>query len=109
MSYPEIKIIIIDDHPTIISGIKNMFRNKVDNIKVVVSMIPDSILPRVVVIRDSFFWFIMLFFDQHFSKTVYIFDAWAYGTNWPIIQKEKPDLVVLEIFGPHLRHLIKPF
>ena len=71
-----------------------------------VKVVADSSLPKVVVIRDSFFIQMMPFFEQNFRKTVYIFDAWMYDLNWDIIRAEKPDLVVLEVFEPHVPEIL---
>jgi alginate O-acetyltransferase complex protein AlgJ len=74
-----------------------------------VKVVADSSLPKVVVIRDSFFIQMMPFFEENFRKTVYLFDAWMYELNWDIIQKEKPDIVVLEVVEPNIKSLIRVY
>jgi len=66
----------------------------------------DTTLLKVVVIRDSFFTSLIQNFSQHFSKSVYIFDAWEYKSNFDIIENEKPDLVILEIVATNLLNLV---
>ena len=67
--------------------------------------IPDHSLPRAVVIRDSFFASLIPLFSEHFSRSVYIFDAWKYGPNPEITGHEKPDIVLLEIYTPNLLNI----
>ena len=67
-----------------------------------VRSIPDNSLPRIVVIRDSFFTPLIGLFSENFSRSVYIFDGWKYGPNYDIVENEKPDIVLLEIFEPNL-------
>ena len=67
---------------------------------------PDKTLPRIVVIRDSFFTPLMGLFNENFSRSVYIFDGWQYGPNYEIIENEKPDIVLLEVFEPHLSNVL---
>ncbi len=71
-----------------------------------VSLVPDSSLPKALVIRDPYFTPMIPFFGQNFRKTVYIFDAWMYDLNWDIIQKEKPDVVLLEVYEPNIKNII---
>lgn len=59
--------------------------------------VKDDSLPSAVFIRDSYMDFNLMFFQEHFRRSVYIFDAWEYGTNYSIIKSEKPDIVVLSI------------
>jgi alginate O-acetyltransferase complex protein AlgJ len=66
----------------------------------------DPSLPKVLVIRDSFTNALMPFLDETFRKTVYIFDGWQYDDNKVIVDNEKPDIVLLIIFEPHISHLI---
>lgn len=56
---------------------------------------------KILIIRDSFGYYITQFLKEHFRETVSIFDAWEYKLNPEIIEKEKPDIVlflVLESF-----------
>ena len=66
----------------------------------------DPALPKALVIRDSFTNAMMPFFDETFRKTVYIFDSWQYDYHKMIVENEKPDLVLLIIYEPHISHLI---
>lgn len=70
--------------------------------------VDDGKLPKAVVIRDSYTNAMIPFLKENFSKSVYIFDEWQYRFHPEIIKNEKPDLVILIIFEPHLRNLLKP-
>ncbi len=70
------------------------------------TLVADTTLPSIVVIRDSFFGSLLPFFSDSFQKSLYIFDAWMYGTNFDIISKENPDIVLLEVYEPLLDHLL---
>ena len=72
----------------------------------VVKETDDPTLPKVLVIRDSFTNAMMPFLDETFRKTVYIFDSWKYNFNEVIVESEKPDIVLLVIYEPHISHLI---
>lgn len=57
--------------------------------------------PKILIIRDSFGYYVDQFLKENFRATVCIFDAWEYKLNPEIIKREKPDLVlflVLESF-----------
>lgn len=64
-------------------------------------------LPDVFFVRDSYVVFQENFLKYHFNKSVYIFDAWQYARNFDLIEKEQPDIVILEIYEPHIRNLIR--
>lgn len=51
-------------------------------------------LPKAVVYRDSFFNLMMPYFSENFKECIYI---WSYEMSDEIIQKEKPDFVILEM------------
>lgn len=68
---------------------------------------PDSSLPKLLVIRDSFFTLTMPFFRENFSRMTVIWDAWQYLDNLEIIDKEKPDAVLLMIVEPFIPELLK--
>jgi hypothetical protein len=55
-------------------------------------------LPDILVIRDSFGNALIPFLSESFDHSVYIFDAWNYTLNEPIIQSENPDIMVYLIF-----------
>jgi hypothetical protein len=61
--------------------------------------------PKIVVIRDSFGEKVMPFLSPWFRESLFIFDAWQYGSNDTIIQQEKPDIVLLLIYEPHIRNI----
>jgi hypothetical protein len=71
-----------------------------------VSTTNNKTLPRIVVIRDSFFFPLMGLFNENFDRSVYIFDAWKYGPNYKIIENEKPDIVLLEVYEAHLSNVL---
>jgi alginate O-acetyltransferase complex protein AlgJ len=72
----------------------------------VVKTTGDSTLPSTVIIRDSYTNTLMEFFDESFNTNTYIFDAWRYDRNEAIIADQKPDIVLLIIFEPHISHLV---
>ncbi|HTX88560.1 MAG TPA: hypothetical protein VMC08_06185 [Bacteroidales bacterium] len=71
--------------------------------------VEDPSLPVGLVIRDSFGFPLMPFLDENFRKSVYIFDSWRYGFHKEIIEKLKPDLVLVVIYEPHLLNVIDPY
>ena len=64
---------------------------KQKNIK---SQIKNSQLPKAIVYRDSYFNLIMPYFSENFSECTYI---WSYEMSQEVIDKEKPDFVILEM------------
>lgn len=62
---------------------------------------------KVLVIRDSFGQFIMPFFNETFSETLFIFDAWKYGVNKEIIERFQPDIIVFLTFEIHTDNVLK--
>ena len=71
-----------------------------------VNEIKDSNLPKIVVISDSFGGIMFPFLSESFSKTVKIFDSWQYKLNEEVIKNEKPDVVLLIVWEPHLRSIL---
>lgn len=67
---------------------------------------PDTSLPRIVVIRDSFFTALLPYMSENFSKSVYIFDNWKYERQEEIVKMEKPDIVLLEILESNLSQIL---
>ena len=61
--------------------------------------------PKILVIRDSYCAAIIPFLTPWFKESVLIFDAWQYGSNDDIIRQEKPDIVLLMIYEPHIRNI----
>jgi hypothetical protein len=45
-------------------------------------------------IHDSFGSTLIPFFNEHFSKSVYIFDGWQHAFNEEIVLNEKPDIYI---------------
>jgi hypothetical protein len=62
-------------------------------------------LPKAVIIRDSFFGSLLPMVSENFNRSVYIFDSWKYRFNLDIIEAEKPDVVILEIYEPHISNI----
>lgn len=70
-----------------------------------VFVMEDDNLPKLLMTRDSFGEMIIPYLSEHFSKSVYIFDAWRHNLNRDIVMKEKPDIYVqfvLEMFIPNI-------
>ena len=69
-------------------------------------------LPKLLMIRDSFGKTVIPYLNEHFSKSVYIFDGWHHEFNEEIVLNEKPDIyiqLVLEMFIPNIqKHTKKP-
>jgi hypothetical protein len=68
----------------------------------------DTELPKMVFIRDSYGEVLMPYLKENFSRSLFIFDAWQYGFNKEIMEAEKPDIVVLEIFEPYIFNMLEP-
>jgi hypothetical protein len=62
-------------------------------------------LPKVLVIRDSFFHLLVPMISESFSRSVFIWDKWQYGANLKIVENEKPDVVILEMYSSFLLNL----
>jgi hypothetical protein len=58
-----------------------------------------------VVIRDSFGGYLIPYLSSWFRESVFLFDNWEYRANDTIIQQEKPDIVLLMVYEPHLRKI----
>ncbi len=71
----------------------------------IVKNIDDELLPTAVIIRDSFTDFMLQFFSENFKKTIFIFDNWEYKENKNIIDKEKPNIVVLEVIEQNISRI----
>lgn len=67
----------------------------------------DSSKPRLLIISDSFGGAIFPYLAESFSKTTKIFDGWQYKLNEEIIEKEKPDVVILIMLESNMRNLLK--
>jgi len=64
-----------------------------------VTEIPGSNLPRLLVFRDSFMSRVAPYLSEHFSRTVYL---WQNDFDPEAVQREMPDVVIQEIVGRHL-------
>jgi len=71
-----------------------------------VSVVDDSTLPKLFVIRDSFFTLTIGYIRENFSKTVAIWDAWMYQPNYDLIEKEKPDIVLLMMVESNIGNIL---
>lgn len=66
----------------------------------------DTTKPRLLIISDSFGGSIFPFLAESFSKTTKIFDGWQYKLNEEIVEKEKPDVVILLMLESNMRSLL---
>ncbi len=71
-----------------------------------VSANSDTLLPKALIIRDSYCVALMPYLNESFREVVYIFDAWQYKLNLDIVEKEKPDVIILQIFEPHISNIL---
>jgi len=67
----------------------------------------DPALPKAIIIRDSYGEHLIPFISENFRRSIFFFDGWYYGPNWEMMDKEKPDVVILEIFAPHFKYLLR--
>jgi alginate O-acetyltransferase complex protein AlgJ len=68
--------------------------------------IPGSRLPSIMVIRDSYGRYLFPYLSETFSSTFMLFDGWNYHLNPEFVEKEKPDIVVLEIFEAYFPNML---
>lgn len=73
----------------------------------VVRVVNDPSLPEAIVVHDSYGGALRPFLAENFRKTVFLFDGWYYGPNWETVDKEKPEIVILEIYAAHWNHLYR--
>jgi hypothetical protein len=66
-----------------------------------VKLNPDGKPLKCLIIRDSFTRAMMPFFDEHFQSTVYIHDEWRGRLRQDIIEREKPDIVMVIMLETH--------
>ena len=64
---------------------------------------------KILFIRDSFSRQMMPFIREVFAESVFIFDAWRYQFNKPIIDAVKPDIVVYLVLETHLESMLKDY
>jgi alginate O-acetyltransferase complex protein AlgJ len=62
--------------------------------------------PKLLIFSDSFGMHIFPFLSENFSRTVKIFDGWSYAINTAIVEKEKPDIVLMVIYEPFIRNML---
>ncbi|MCX6271605.1 MAG: hypothetical protein NTU44_10365 [Bacteroidetes bacterium] len=67
--------------------------------------VQDKSLPGIVIIRDSYFDFQKDYMKEYFSRSTYIFDGWQYKFNPEIVDGEKPDIVLLQVFESGLANI----
>lgn len=63
-------------------------------------------LSKTLIVKDSYFNALIDFITPCFKESVILFDAWKYQRHLDIIEKEQPNLVILEIYEPHIRNLV---
>jgi len=68
-------------------------------------MIAGSKQPKILIISDSFGGAVFPLLSEQFSRSVKIFDAWQYKLNEDIIEKEKPDIVILIMLEANIRNM----
>lgn len=73
----------------------------------VIRGVPDTTLPKILVIRDSFTQALTGILSENFSKTIYIWDNWKYGINKEIVEEEKPDIVLIEVYIGFLPNVLE--
>jgi hypothetical protein len=66
----------------------------------------DTLLPKILIIRDSFGNQLIPFLKDSFKESVFIFDGWAYDLNEDIIERVQPDIVIFLGLETHLEHFI---
>jgi len=74
----------------------------------IVRGIEGSTLPKILVIRDSFFQALFGLMSENFSKSVFIWDNWKYGINKKIVENEKPDIILMEVYIGFLPNILEP-
>ncbi len=72
-----------------------------------VKAIKGSDKPKILIITDSFGGYLYPYISEEFSRSVKIWDSWQYKLNEDILNKEKPDIVLLMVYEPHLRNILK--
>jgi hypothetical protein len=63
---------------------------------------------KLLVIRDSFGQAVFPFLKEGFAESLFIFDAWHYNMNKPIVEQYRPDVVVFLTYDPGLWKYINP-
>jgi len=73
----------------------------------IVKYVPGSNQPKIMIIRDSFINALIPYIDETFSRTVYIWDNWKYQLNKPIVENEKPDVLLILLVEKNLINLLE--
>lgn len=69
--------------------------------------IPESQLPKLLIISDSFGGHIFPFLAENFGRTVKIFDAWQFKLNEEIVANEKPDAILVLLLESNIRNILE--
>lgn len=72
-----------------------------------VTINPGAVPLKVLMIRESFAKAQIQFLQTPFNKVVYIWDGWQYKRNEDIIEIENPDILILQVYEPFLRNLLR--
>lgn len=67
----------------------------------------DTVLPRIVIIRDSFAGMMIPFLKCHFAESVFIFDSWHFHANPKVIARVRPDIVIYCTMEANMEGLIE--
>ncbi len=73
----------------------------------VVRELDGSKLPYAFIIRDSYADYLFQYFQENFRKCKFFYDCWMYQFSKKIIEKEKPDLVILMPYESNLKQILK--
>jgi len=68
--------------------------------------IQNTNLPKLLMIHDSFGKFVIPYFKDNFSRSVFIFDHWQYKLNEEIVEAEQPDIYVSLTLESLLQNLV---
>jgi len=63
-------------------------------------------IANVVIIRDSFGDNMMPYFKNNINNSTFIFDAWQFGFNLEIIEKEQPDVVIYLVLENLMQNML---
>ena len=61
---------------------------------------------KCLIIRDSFGFFLVRFFQEHFSETLILHDGWQYEMHEDILNIEKPDIILNIILETEINKLL---
>ncbi len=66
----------------------------------------DTSKPRLLFISDSFGENIFSYLAENFSRSVRLWDAWQYKLNEEVVEKEKPDVMLLVVHEKNLKNML---